>query len=64
MLPEGPVLKILSSEMPSHCGWEDVLVQSLLVSLFQVHTPVVVPPGSLLVGTQLKLSSAGQFLRG
>lgn len=49
-------------EMPSSCGWEDILVQSLLMSVFQAD----LCPGqrSLLMGTWLKLSSAGQFLHG
>lgn len=40
-------------ETPSRRGWVDVLVQSLLVSLFQVQTSVP-SRGGLLMGTQLE----------
>ena len=63
MLPEGPVLEARNSETPSWRGLEPVLVPSLLPSFFQVQS-CVPSTGRLLMGTQLKLGSAGQFLHG
>lgn len=63
MLPEGPVLEAVNSETLSRRGWEAVLVQSLLMSLFQVQISVP-STGGLLMGTQLNLTSAGRFLHG